>query len=71
LPKADRITLKIYNLLGEEVVTLIDGEFKEAGYHAAIWDGRTQSGQQVASGVFIYRLRSAGFVMTKKMLLVQ
>jgi flagellar hook assembly protein FlgD len=63
--------LKVYNLLGEEVVTLIDEESKEAGYHAAVWDGRNQRGQPVASGIYLYRLRAGSFVMTKKMVVVQ
>jgi hypothetical protein len=71
LPNAERVTLKVYNLLGEEVVTLIDHESIEAGYHAAIWDGRTQHGQPVASGIYLYRLRAGNFIMTKKMVLVQ
>jgi hypothetical protein len=71
LPKAERVTLKVYNLLGEEVLTLIDHESKEAGYHAAIWDGRNRHGQPVASGIYLYRLRAGSFVMTKKMILVQ
>ncbi len=71
LPKAERVRLIIYNLLGAEVVTLLDDEPKEAGYHAAIWDGRNRHGQPVASGIFFYRLRAGSFVMTKKMVLVQ
>ncbi|MGH7496679.1 MAG: IPT/TIG domain-containing protein [bacterium] len=71
LPKAERVTLKVYNPLGEEVVTLIDNASKEAGYHAAIWDGRNQSRQQVASGIYFYRLLAGSFVMVKKMVLVQ
>jgi len=71
LPKAERVTLKVFNLLGEEVVTLIADESKEAGYHTAIWNGRNQTGQSVASGVYIYRLRAGRLVMTKKMALVQ
>ena len=71
LPKAERVTLRVYSLLGEEVATLINDELKDAGYHAAIWDGRNRDGRQVASGVYVYRLRTGSFVMTKKMALVQ
>ena len=71
LPEAERVTLKVFNLLGEEVVTLIADESKEAGYHTAIWNGRNQTGQSVASGVYVYRLRAGSLVMTKKMALVQ
>ncbi len=72
LPKAERVILKVYNLLGEEVVTLIDDEQREAGYHAVIWDGRNRSGAQVTSGIYFYRLRAGGgVVMTKKMVLAK
>ncbi|MCI0562654.1 MAG: T9SS type A sorting domain-containing protein, partial [Nitrososphaera sp.] len=71
LPKAERVRVTIYNLLGEEVVTLVEDEPKEAGYHAAIWAGRNQHAQPVASGIYLYRLRAGSFMMTKKMVLVQ
>lgn len=71
LPQAEKVTLQIYNVLGEEVVTLLSDERQEAGYHAAIWDGRNREGRQVSSGMYVYRLRAGNSVMTKKMLLVQ
>jgi flagellar hook assembly protein FlgD len=71
LPKAGRVTLKIYNLLGAEVATLVEDEQKVAGYHAAIWDGRNKDGRIVASGVYVYRIRAGGFSSTKKLTLVK
>jgi hypothetical protein len=71
LPKGERLTLKIYNLLGEEVVTLVENETKAAGYHAAIWDGRNAQGQIVASGVYFYQLRAGSFVQKRKMALLR
>ena len=71
LPKAERVTLKIYNLLGEEVATLVDNAEKKAGYHAAIWDGRNRDGGFIASGIYLYRLRAGKSVVTKKMALVK
>ena len=71
LPKEERVTLKIYNLLGEEVVTLVRDEQKEAGYHAAIWDGRDERGQLVASGIYLYQLHAGSFVQKRKMALVR
>jgi hypothetical protein len=71
LPKAERVTLKIYNLLGAEVATLVNDEPKAAGYHVAIWDGRNKDGEVVASGVYIYRIRAGSFSVTKKMALVK
>ncbi len=71
LPSAERVTLKIYNLLGAEVVTLVGNEQKTAGYHAAIWDGRDKASRAVVSGVYVYRLQAGSFVMTKKLALVK
>ena len=76
LPQAGRVTLKIYNLLGEEVALIINDELQAAGYHAAIWDGRNHAGKVVASGVYIYRLEAGpefvkGFVQTRKMILLR
>jgi len=71
LPKTERVTLKIFNLLGEEVALIMNDELRAAGYHAAIWDGRDKNGKVVASGVYVYRLRVGNFVMTKKLALVK
>lgn len=71
LPNAERVTLKVYNLLGEEVATLVNDEQKAAGYHVAIWDGRNKHGNTVASGIYIYHLRAGSFSMTKKMALIK
>ncbi|MFQ6093554.1 MAG: FlgD immunoglobulin-like domain containing protein [bacterium] len=48
-------TLKIYNILGQMVVTLVD-EPKVPGYHSATWDGKDSNGKDVASGIYFYRL---------------
>ena len=50
LTTMNKVTLKVYNLLGQEVVTLADGE-KEAGYHQEIWNASS-----VASATYVYRL---------------
>ncbi len=71
VPSAQRVTLKVYNLLGEEVATLMHDEHKAAGYHVAIWDGRNQAGRMVTSGVYVYRLQAGQITMTKKMALIR
>jgi len=72
LPQVARVTLKIYNLLGEEVARLINDELRAAGYHAAIWDGRDKDGRVVASGVYVYRLQAgSSVVLTKKLALIK
>jgi hypothetical protein len=71
LPKAASVTLQVYNLLGELVATLVDNEQKDAGYHAAVWNGRNANGNAVANGVYFYRMRAGSFVQTRKMVLVE
>jgi hypothetical protein len=71
LPESGRVSLKIYNLLGEEVVTLVEDEQKAAGYHVAIWDGKDRNSVYTASGVYVYCMRAGGFVLTKKLALVK
>jgi hypothetical protein len=65
LPMRSRVTLKIFNVLGQEVATLIDGEV-EMGRHELRWDA---SG--LANGVYFYRLQAGGLVENKKMLLLR
>jgi hypothetical protein len=63
-------TLKIYNVLGKVVRTLID-EPMAPGVHHKIWDGRDEEGNQVASGIYFYRLRAGALQDTKKMVLMK
>ena len=71
LMKAERVTLKVYNLLGEQVVTLVNNEPKKAGYYAVIWDGRNQAGMLVANGIYFVYMQAGKFRQSRKMLLVQ
>jgi len=65
------VTLKIYNLLGEEVARIMNDELRAAGYYVAIWDGRDKNGKIVASGVYVYRLQAGSFVSAKKLALIK
>lgn len=62
LPREGDVTLIIYNLLGEEVARLVNGQMP-AGAHTALWDA-----SNVSSGIYLYRLHSGNFTETKKML---
>ncbi len=70
LKQASKVTLKIYNLLGQEVRTLVNAQ-KLSGSHSVIWDGKNNHGQRVTSGVYFYRLQAGDFVKTRKMVLVK
>ncbi len=63
-------TLKIYNITGQLVKTLVDGG-KLPGRHTAIWDGKDGSGEDVASGIYFYRLKVGEQIQAKKMLLLK
>jgi len=69
LPKASRVTLTIFNLAGQAVRTLVDGNIP-AGSHAANWNGRNDRGRRVAGGIYFYRLQAGKFVQTRKMILL-
>ena len=70
LPQAGRVTLKIYDLSGREVTTLINAE-KPAGTHTITWNSRDQLGRAVASGVYIYRLQFKDQIQSGKMVLMR
>jgi len=70
LPMTGKVVLKVYNVLGQEVRTLVNNEMK-AGYHSIVWDGRNSAGVRVASGIYIYRIKAGKFVASKKMTLLK
>jgi flagellar hook assembly protein FlgD len=69
LPQAGHVTLRVYNILGQEVATLVD-EIQDAGYKSIEWNGRT-----VASGTYFYRMIATSgettFLETRKMMIVK
>ncbi len=70
LPKAGFVTLKVYNILGQEVITLVEKDMA-AGRYRISWSGTDKSGRAVSSGVYFYRMQSKDFVQTKQMLLLK
>ncbi|MDI6765293.1 MAG: T9SS type A sorting domain-containing protein [Bacteroidota bacterium] len=65
LPIDNWVTLKVYNVLGQEVVTLVD-EFQDAGYKSVEWDA---SG--MGSGIYFYKLTAGKYISIKKMILIR
>lgn len=65
LPEASNVKLEVFNINGQVVTTLADGQF-EAGVHQLTWDGR-----ETASGMYFYKLTTNNFSETKKMLLLK
>jgi flagellar hook assembly protein FlgD len=65
------VSLKIYNVAGQLVKTLMDGQQAAGQVHEATWNGLDDAGQPVSSGVYFYKLTSKGFVKTRKMVLLK
>ena len=70
IPDISTVELVVYNLMGQEVRRLVNGEI-QAGYHRIVWDGLNNRGESVSTGVYIYSLISPSFHSTKKMVLLK
>lgn len=64
------VRLDVFNILGQNVVTLLD-KYMELGTYAVDWDGRDRGGNEVASGMYFYRLQAGDFRDVKKMVLLK
>jgi flagellar hook assembly protein FlgD len=60
----------VFDILGKEIVVLVKGE-QAPGSHQVEWKGTNTTGMPVASGVYFYRLESAGLTKTSKMMLLR
>lgn len=65
------VSLTIYNVMGQVVRQLVDGESLAAGQYQAVWDGRNESGVGVASGMYFYLLHAGDYVAKRKMVLLR
>ena len=65
------VSLTIYNIAGQVVRKLVDGEALAAGQYQALWDGRSESGASVASGMYFYLLHAGDYVAKRKMVLLR
>ena len=65
------VSLTIYNIAGQVVRKLVDGEALAAGQYQAVWDGRSESGASVASGMYFYLLHAGDYVAKRKMVLLR
>jgi hypothetical protein len=70
LPKITLVVLKIYNIFGQEVRTLVNAR-QPAGVNAVVWDGGDESGKEVSSGIYIYRLQTGESVQSRKLSFVR
>jgi uncharacterized lipoprotein YddW (UPF0748 family) len=70
IPFDSWVSVKIYDILGREIKTLVSG-FKSAGRHKVIWDGRDEQGSYISSGVYFCRMTAGSFSKTIKIVLTK
>jgi hypothetical protein len=70
LPRTVHVSLKVYDIAGRLVKTLVNEE-KKAGYFRTQWDGKDNSGRRIASGVYFYRLKAGDYEKTRKMVFLR
>lgn len=70
LPKAAKVKVSVYNILGQRVTTLID-QAQKAGYHKVSWDGTDKRGVSVSSGIYFYEIQAGELTECKKMVLIK
>ena len=70
IPSKSHVNLVIYNALGQRVKDLVDEEL-DAGWKSVSWDGTDNSGSEVASGIYLYRIEAQDYAQSKKMILMK
>jgi hypothetical protein len=65
LPMTNRVLLKVYDILGQEITTLVDQPMS-AGKHQLVWDA-----ENWPSGIYVYRLKAGNYIKTRKMILMK
>jgi len=70
IPKSSLVSIKVYNMLGQQVRTLVEDQ-KNAGTYNIQWNGDNDAGVKVSSGTYIYRIVTGSFVQAKKMILLK
>ena len=70
LGRESHVHLRVYNILGQAVRTLVDND-AAAGSHKVFWDGTDNRGHQLASGIYFYRITAGAYTSTRKMTLLR
>ena len=66
----EQVTIGVFDVHGKQVASLVDA-FMQAGNHTVTWDGTDQSGRKVPGGIYIYTMRTANKVQSKRMVVIQ
>ena len=70
LPRRSEVSIDIFNILGQKIITLVD-ETKPAGDYQINWDSNDSYGQKVSTGIYFYRFQAGDYIETKKMILLK
>ena len=70
LPQSEQVKLVIYNVLGQEIRTLVNA-FKPAGRYRVVWNSKDDFGRSVSSGIYFYQITAGEFLDTRKMLILK
>jgi len=70
LPEDCYVELDVYNILGQKVKTLVN-QYQNAGYKMVHWNGRDDKGNEIASGILFYKIKTPKYSETKKMVLLR
>ncbi len=70
VPRSERVRLVVYNILGQKVRTLADGKYGP-GHYRLTWDGTGETGEKLASGIYLLQIKAGSFVKTQRMLLLK
>jgi hypothetical protein len=70
LARSGLVTIKIYDLMGREIITLLDSDKNEGSYHVT-WLGKDKFGESMPSGIYIYQIKSGELIRSKKMHLLK
>jgi hypothetical protein len=71
LNQTAEVSLEVFNLLGQKVKTLLNGQRLSPGTHAVDWDGTAEDGKTVSAGVYLYRIQAGDFGDAKKMVFLK
>ena len=70
IPRPDKVALYIYNILGQKITTLTNQNYSPGIYHI-VWDGKSDRGETVSSGIYIIQMRAGEFIKNRRMLLLR
>jgi hypothetical protein len=70
IPEQSAVSLKVYNVMGQEIKTLVKKD-QQAGYYEVTWDGRDEEGQEVSTGIYLCNLKIVKSIRTIKMVLLR